>query len=463
MQLTSAGAISVKGNHDQAIEGSAAYLNDTARAAIEWTRSQLGSEHRDYLAQLPFTTREESILFVHASADAPQRWNYVDSAAAAWRSVQASQATYTFCGHVHDQGLYFERPGGGGMGAFRPVPGTAIPVGHHRRWLAIVGSVGQPRDGNPAAAYAIFDAAREEITFHRVTPTTSPRPTRSSGAAFRGARVPRAQGNLVMLKLEPGSRIGDFVLGERIHVGAMGRIFAAARSTARARFPVAVKVLSWDGEGAIGMVGLETEIMILPTLTGPHVPRHAPRARSPFALRRDGTRGGENPPPSHSARRSRSTKWRACAALADALHGIHEQGVVHHDVKPENIRASDGHVVLVDFGFARHERFPDLLAEEMHFAAGSAAYVSPDSCADRAAIRAATSISLGVILYELAAGEPPAISRRSSACAIASGDCPCRRAPETRRYLRGFRKSSCAASRRTWSIATSRPRTSRST
>jgi diadenosine tetraphosphatase ApaH/serine/threonine PP2A family protein phosphatase len=168
MQLTSAGAISVKGNHDQAIEGSAAYLNDTARAAIEWTRSQLGSEHRDYLAQLPFTTREEPILFVHASADAPLRWNYVDSAAAAWRSVQASQATYTFCGHVHDQGLYFERPGGGGMGAFRPVPGTAIPVGHNRRWLAIVGSVGQPRDGNPAAAYALFDAAREEITFHRV-------------------------------------------------------------------------------------------------------------------------------------------------------------------------------------------------------------------------------------------------------------------------------------------------------
>ena len=48
------------------------------------------------------------------------------------------------------------------------MPGTAIPVGHHRRWLAIVGSVGQPRDGNPAAAYVLFDAAREQITFHRV-------------------------------------------------------------------------------------------------------------------------------------------------------------------------------------------------------------------------------------------------------------------------------------------------------
>jgi len=167
MGLSSAGAVSVKGNHDQAIEGTAAYLNDTARAAIEWTRTRLDARHRDYLAQLPMMAREDPIAFVHASADSPQRWNYVDSAAAAWRSAQAANAVYTFCGHVHDQGLYFERPGGG-MGSFRPVPGTAIPVGRHRRWLAITGSVGQPRDGNPAAAYAMFDAAREELTFHRV-------------------------------------------------------------------------------------------------------------------------------------------------------------------------------------------------------------------------------------------------------------------------------------------------------
>jgi diadenosine tetraphosphatase ApaH/serine/threonine PP2A family protein phosphatase len=111
--------------------------------------------------------REDPICFVHSSADAPHRWTYVDGTAAAWRSAQAGEAVYTFCGHVHDQGLYFERPGGG-MGAFRPAPGTAIPVGRHRRWLAIAGSVGQPRDGNPAAAYVMFDAARELLTFHRV-------------------------------------------------------------------------------------------------------------------------------------------------------------------------------------------------------------------------------------------------------------------------------------------------------
>jgi diadenosine tetraphosphatase ApaH/serine/threonine PP2A family protein phosphatase len=167
MGLTAGGAVSVKGNHDQAIEGSAAYMNETARAAIEWTRSNLEARHRDYLAQLPLITRDDPICFVHASADAPHKWNYVDGPAAAARSTQAAATAFTFCGHVHDQGLYFERPGGG-MGAFRPVPGTAIPVGRHRRWLAIAGSVGQPRDGNPSAAYVMFDAARELVTFHRV-------------------------------------------------------------------------------------------------------------------------------------------------------------------------------------------------------------------------------------------------------------------------------------------------------
>jgi diadenosine tetraphosphatase ApaH/serine/threonine PP2A family protein phosphatase len=68
---------------------------------------------------------------------------------------------------VHDQALYFEGARGR-MKEFRPVAGTPIPVRGHRRWVAIVGSVGQPRDGNPAAAYALFDLARRQLTFFRV-------------------------------------------------------------------------------------------------------------------------------------------------------------------------------------------------------------------------------------------------------------------------------------------------------
>ncbi len=84
--------------------------------------------------------------------------------------VAAANLAYTFCGHVHDQRLYFASSGTGApaMKLFRPTPGVAVPAPAHRQWVALVGSVGQPRDNNPRAAYAIFDAGRSSITYCRV-------------------------------------------------------------------------------------------------------------------------------------------------------------------------------------------------------------------------------------------------------------------------------------------------------
>jgi diadenosine tetraphosphatase ApaH/serine/threonine PP2A family protein phosphatase len=161
------GAIVIKGNHDEALERMSGYFNDAARAAIDWAQQQLTDAQKHFLAALPLTAREGDLLFVHASAAAPERWDYIDSAQEARRSVAATDAAYTFCGHLHDQVLYFESTSSR-MKDFRPVPGTTIPVRGHRRWLAIVGSVGQPRDRNPAAAYTLFDDQRREMTFHRV-------------------------------------------------------------------------------------------------------------------------------------------------------------------------------------------------------------------------------------------------------------------------------------------------------
>jgi diadenosine tetraphosphatase ApaH/serine/threonine PP2A family protein phosphatase len=162
-----AGAIVIKGNHDEAIEKTPRYMNDSVRAVIEWTRKTLSPQAKAFLSGLPLQAREDDLCFVHASAAAPQRWDYIDSSAAAQRCIDAAQATYTFVGHVHDQELYVQvRPGKTTL--FRPVPGSPVPIGRHRRWLAIVGSVGQPRDGDPAAAYAQFDTQGERITFRPV-------------------------------------------------------------------------------------------------------------------------------------------------------------------------------------------------------------------------------------------------------------------------------------------------------
>ena len=161
------GAVVVKGNHDEALDGSTAQMSDQAALAIEWTRTRLSSEARAWLRALPLCVRDGDLFFVHASADQPARWEYVESAAAAERSTAAAGTPWAFSGHVHDQTLYFQTQGAK-MGLFRPHPGSVVPVPRHRRWLAIVGSAGQPRDRNPSAAYALFDLSREAITFHRV-------------------------------------------------------------------------------------------------------------------------------------------------------------------------------------------------------------------------------------------------------------------------------------------------------
>jgi diadenosine tetraphosphatase ApaH/serine/threonine PP2A family protein phosphatase len=164
---TLAGALTLKGNHDEAIAKSSSYFNEAAQAALELARKRLGSGHKRFLAALPLVWRDGGVCYVHASAANPERWNYIDSPSAAKRCLDAAQATYTFCGHVHDQLLYFENPHGR-MSEFRPSPGTPIPVPSHRHWVVIVGSVGQPRDRNPAAAYALFDRRLEQLTFYRV-------------------------------------------------------------------------------------------------------------------------------------------------------------------------------------------------------------------------------------------------------------------------------------------------------
>jgi diadenosine tetraphosphatase ApaH/serine/threonine PP2A family protein phosphatase len=167
MRHAAEGAVVVRGNHDAAVIKTEPGMSDGAAEARDWTRGALDAAARAWLGSLPLCVREDRFCFVHASAASPARWEYVDDAPRAQKSVDAAGTTYTFSGHVHHQALYFQATPGK-MNKFLPVPGSAVPVPGHRRWLAIVGSAGQPRDGNPAAAYALFDIARETITFHRV-------------------------------------------------------------------------------------------------------------------------------------------------------------------------------------------------------------------------------------------------------------------------------------------------------
>jgi diadenosine tetraphosphatase ApaH/serine/threonine PP2A family protein phosphatase len=190
------GAVVVLGNHDAAAIGRGTdALNHNAQAAISWTRAQLGKKQLDFLSSLTLAVRDDDCLFVHASAAAPERWIYVTSPMAADECIRAGLANYVFCGHVHEPKLYYAGAGGQPM-PFRPISGTPIPASKHRRWLAIIGSTGQPRDGNNAACYALFDPERERITFYRV-----PYDHRTAAQKIRSAGLPER----LALRLERGA------------------------------------------------------------------------------------------------------------------------------------------------------------------------------------------------------------------------------------------------------------------
>jgi len=179
------GDIAVCGNHDAAVvQGPLPTMVPEAREVVEWTRAQLDAEQLAFLSGLPMSITEGDMLFVHASAHTPAAWPYIVSRSDAVRSLHATACRFTFCGHTHIPALY-HLSATGKSGDFAPTPGVTIPLSAQRRWLAIPGSAGQPRDGNPAACYTMFDSSEHAITFHRV-----PYDHDAAAAKMRAAGLP---------------------------------------------------------------------------------------------------------------------------------------------------------------------------------------------------------------------------------------------------------------------------------
>ena len=189
MAQVNAGALAVLGNHDAAVLDGAVDLNEVARAAIAWTRDRLTEPQRNFLRTLPLTAQDDDRLYVHASAWSPASWDYVTDQTAARRSFSATPSRVTICGHVHVPQLY-HLSATGKLGEFSPQPGTAIPLVPQRRWLAVNGSVGQPRDGVAAAAYTLLDDGRDTLTYVRV-----PYDVTSAAAKVEAAGLPAVLGH----------------------------------------------------------------------------------------------------------------------------------------------------------------------------------------------------------------------------------------------------------------------------
>jgi predicted phosphodiesterase len=159
--------VAVMGNHDAAAVGliPARSFNGEARRALEWTARRLTKEHKAYLKGLPERLEHNQVLLVHGSPLDPV-WEYITTREQASDALAASSSPYVFVGHTHLAAVYVEDADGRVLAA-APTPDTELPLGE-RKALVNPGSVGQPRDGDARAAYAVVDSEEPRVEFHRV-------------------------------------------------------------------------------------------------------------------------------------------------------------------------------------------------------------------------------------------------------------------------------------------------------
>jgi diadenosine tetraphosphatase ApaH/serine/threonine PP2A family protein phosphatase len=172
----------VIGNHDVAAIGrlQLTYFNNDAAVAARWTDVRLTAENRAYLEALPYTFRLPDVLFVHASPEAPEEWRYVLSPADAQYEMATYPEPLCFIGHSHYPGA-FALEGS----RIRYTRDAEIRLEPGRRYLVNVGSVGQPRDGDPRAAYALHDEAAGRVRHVRIDYDVA-----AAGERIRSAGLP---------------------------------------------------------------------------------------------------------------------------------------------------------------------------------------------------------------------------------------------------------------------------------
>jgi diadenosine tetraphosphatase ApaH/serine/threonine PP2A family protein phosphatase len=165
--LQEMGARSVMGNHDGAAIGQVdvSWFNPDAARAITWTAEVIDENARAYLATLPEVRREGELTAVHGSPRDPT-WEYISDAGVAGANLASFDTRLCLHGHTHVPIVY--RADDGNVQAVPALPGAPVSV-EMGRLLVNPGSVGQPRDGNPAASYLVIDTGAQTAQFRRVT------------------------------------------------------------------------------------------------------------------------------------------------------------------------------------------------------------------------------------------------------------------------------------------------------
>jgi predicted phosphodiesterase len=154
----------VKGNHDEycSMDEQLDGFNAHAAEAVNWTRKQLNDDERQWLKDLKYFRLVTSFSMVHATLDGPQRWGYVFDKLAAAASFTYQNTSVCFFGHTHVPVAFIRDTmvRGGTYSKFKVDP--------TKKYFVNVGSVGQPRDNNPKAAYVVYDVDEGVIELRRL-------------------------------------------------------------------------------------------------------------------------------------------------------------------------------------------------------------------------------------------------------------------------------------------------------
>lgn len=161
----------VAGNHDLAACGrmGTEEFNEAAAAAAQWTAERLEADSRSYVQDLPMVVSEGDFTLVHGSLRWPE-WEYLLSSEQAQAHLELQRTPYSLVGHSHLPFVCIEEGGKPPRHVGAPVPavdGQAVELGSQRLILN-PGGVGQPRDGDPRAGYALYDSDAGVVTFFRV-------------------------------------------------------------------------------------------------------------------------------------------------------------------------------------------------------------------------------------------------------------------------------------------------------
>jgi predicted phosphodiesterase len=163
----------IRGNHDKAVAGlmDTSDFNPVAKAAVDWTRSQLNADDLAWLSALPQgPLATDGVVLVHGAFQDEDE--YVFTPAQALDGLLDSSAEVTFFGHTHHQGGFSYQDSHLEVLQIRPRPSesfAALRIEKPRRYLLNPGSIGQPRDGDPRAGFAIADLEHYIIEFWRVS------------------------------------------------------------------------------------------------------------------------------------------------------------------------------------------------------------------------------------------------------------------------------------------------------